>query len=77
MYAPPPADAMEFQLETGEPRTVWVRGQEVKVETTAVRVPLADQGPKRPSLQGTHPVVGDRRDDGSIITSSIPVASPE
>ncbi len=52
------ADAVTFVVEVGEPVTLTVRGEEVRVGTDEVRVPLDGQGPRRerePRLQ----LVGD------------------
>lgn len=62
-----------FELESGEPLEIAVRGETFTVTVgEPVSVPLADQGPSLASLNGTHPVTGDRRADGSLITASLP-----
>lgn len=67
-------DAITFRIIEGHDREVTVRGQVYTVGAEAVRVPLADQGPLRPSLRGTHPVSGLRRADGSLVTAEVPGA---
>ncbi len=66
-------EAVEFTFDGSGPLPISVRGQVVQVvpgETT--RVPLEDQGPRRPSLQGNSPVIGAARADGSLITAVVP-----
>ena len=66
-------DHMTFVLEQGEPVQVSVRGVEVHIASPeAVRVELDGQGLRLPSLDGSHPVTGNRRADGSVITSLVP-----
>ena len=37
-----------------------------------MEVPLDGQGPHLPSFDGTSPIVGRQREDGSVIVASIP-----
>lgn len=52
------ASCIRFELEEGSPVPVEVRGQPVMVDTTAVEVPLSDQGPHRVIPLGSTPLVG-------------------
>lgn len=62
-----------FEVVDGEPVTLSVRGEELTVARDApVSVPLADQGPRLKSLEGSHPVIGKVRDDGSVIQAVVP-----
>ena len=64
---------MTVELEKGESVDFTVRGKDFRVrEDQPVTVPLDDQGPFLPSLEGRHPVMGDRRADGSVMTASLP-----
>lgn len=67
-------DAITFRVLRGHDRDVTVRGTLFHVGREEVRVPLADQGPLRPSLRSTHPVAGLRRADGSLVTAEVPGA---
>lgn len=61
-----------FSLETGEPVRLRVRGVEYEVGTTPVKVSLVDQGICLPGLASSHPVIGGRRSDGTLITAEVP-----
>lgn len=64
---------MTVELELGDSVDFAVRGKDYRVrEDQPVTVALDDQGPFLPSLEGTHPVMGDRRADGSVMTASLP-----
>lgn len=65
-------DEITFEVVSGHDLEVWVRGEKIHVADEAVAVPLADQGPLRPNLRGTHPVAGLRRADGSLVTAEVP-----
>ena len=66
-------DHMTFALEDGEPVELSVRGVEVHVTgPEPFRVELDGQGLHLPSLDASHPVTGNRRADGSVITSLVP-----
>jgi alpha,alpha-trehalose phosphorylase len=66
-------EAIEFTVEEGEAVDLSVRDEAVRVLAGhPVRIPLADQGPRRASLQGSHPVIGAHRADGSVITANVP-----
>ena len=64
-----------FQVVEGDTADVYVRGKRVVVRAgTPSRVALDDHGPRIdhvPSLQ-----TGDRRPDGTLITASVPQATP-
>jgi alpha,alpha-trehalose phosphorylase len=65
--------AIEFTIEEGAGLDLTVRGQAVRVDIgQPVRIILADQGARRTSLQGSHPVIGAHRADGSVITAGVP-----
>uniref|UniRef100_UPI003CCC1EA6 glycoside hydrolase family 65 protein n=1 Tax=Tessaracoccus bendigoensis TaxID=72764 RepID=UPI003CCC1EA6 len=62
-----------FSLEVGEPVGVTVRGERVVVEGEGpVNVQLDGQGERLESLKGSHPIVGLRRADGSVVRSVLP-----
>ena len=64
---------ISFDLEEGEPVELFVRGEPVLVGNDGpVRVELDGQGESLPSLEGLHPVTGNRRADGSVITALVP-----
>lgn len=66
-------EAITFELEEGEARTVSVRGQDVRIEAgDPVAVPLDGQGPHRSPINALRSVVGDRRPDGTLITATVP-----
>lgn len=69
------ADKIAFQIESGDSAEFAVRGQPVTVTAAEpVTVALDGQGPEItgvPRLQ-----TGDRRPDGTLITASVPEASP-
>ncbi|MGO1385262.1 MAG: glycoside hydrolase family 65 protein, partial [Arachnia sp.] len=64
---------ISFALEEGYPVDVFVRGVGVTVDNgVPVRIELDGQGPMRASLVAAHPVLGNRRSDGSVITALVP-----
>lgn len=63
---------MRFTLECGEPIRVRVRGVEYEVGEEPLEVSLAHQGLYLPGLASTHPVIGGRRSDGTLITAEVP-----
>ena len=68
-------EAISFEVETGGPLEVNVRGQRLVIQPgTPIRIPLEHQGEELPSLTGRHPVTGGRRADGSVITANVPEA---
>ncbi|QCV89458.1 glycoside hydrolase family 65 protein [Acidipropionibacterium jensenii] len=70
-------DEIIFTLTSGRELDVTVRGEQIHLGDQPVHVPLADQGPLRPSLNGSFPVAGLRRADGSLVTAEVPDAVPE
>ncbi len=67
-----------FTLETGEPVRLRVRGVEYEVGAEPLEVRLAHQGLYLPGLASSHPVIGGRRSDGTLITAEVPeVPDPE
>ncbi|HEX2857351.1 MAG TPA: glycosyl hydrolase family 65 protein [Propionibacteriaceae bacterium] len=70
------AGRMVFTVVAGGELSVGVRGREVVVAPgEPVEVPLAGQGPVLRSLEGHHPVIGDLRADGTMITAEVPEPS--
>ncbi len=68
-------ESIRFTLEEGDAVDVSVRGTAVRVEGGhPVTVALDGQGPHLKSLNATHPVTGNRRADGSVITALVPDA---
>ncbi|MCA5895213.1 glycoside hydrolase family 65 protein [Isoptericola sp. NEAU-Y5] len=66
-------DALELTPETGEGARVVVRGQKVTVPAGEVtRVPLEGQGPLRPGRPSLRALSGNRREDGTLITATVP-----
>ncbi|MDO5736200.1 MAG: glycosyl hydrolase family 65 protein [Propionibacteriaceae bacterium] len=64
---------IRFTLEFGDPVKVFVRDEVVHITPgEPVQVELAHQGLCLPSLDATHPVTGNRRGDGSVITALVP-----
>ncbi|HMR50458.1 MAG TPA: glycosyl hydrolase family 65 protein [Arachnia sp.] len=68
-------EAISFEVERGEAVEVSVRGELVVViPGEVVTVELDGQGEVLPSLEGSHPVVGGRREDGSVVRAVVPEA---
>ena len=66
-------DALELEVETGEGATVAVRGEQVVVAPGAVtKVALDGQGPDRPGRPSLRALSGNRREDGTLITATVP-----
>jgi len=66
-------DELELVAETGDGAQVVVRGEQVKVapgEPTVVA--LDGQGPVRPGRPSLRALSGNRRDDGTLITATVP-----
>lgn len=62
------AESISFEVEEGGPVEVSVRTDHVTVHPgTRTTVALDGQGPRLPSLEGSHPVLGANREDGSEI----------
>ena len=69
--------SINFDVEEGGPVELSVRGEPLTVfPGTPAAVPLADQGPLLASL-GSHPVVGGRREDGSVVQAVLPESHPQ
>lgn len=65
--------ALELSIDEGEALTVEVRGQRIDVLPGApVMVPLEHQGPRIPGGPAAETVHGSVREDGSVITASLP-----
>ncbi len=69
--------AITFTVEDGHPVRLRVRGVEYQVGSEPVEVRLAHQGLYLPGLASSHPVIGGRRSDGTLITADVPVPDPE
>jgi len=70
-------DRMTFEVVAGGELSVGVRGEEVLVAPgDTVVVSLDGQGPLLRSLEGHHPVIGDRRADGTTISAEVPAPLP-
>ncbi|MDF1487832.1 glycosyl hydrolase family 65 protein [Tessaracoccus sp. HF-7] len=66
-------DSITFEVDRGDAVEISVRGEEILVEPgQVVTVPLDGQGERLPSLEGSHPVVGGRREDGSVVQAIVP-----
>ena len=66
-------DAIELDAETGDGAQVTVRGEQVKVVPGEVaRVALDGQGPVRPGRPSLRALSGNRREDGTLITATVP-----
>ncbi|WP_040281776.1 glycoside hydrolase family 65 protein [Tessaracoccus massiliensis] len=71
-------EAICFDVEEGGPVELSVRGEAVTVfPGTPATVALDGQGPVLPSLVGSHPVVGGRREDGSVVQAVLPESHPQ
>ena len=69
---------ISFALEDGCAVEVFVRGESTIVDSGhPVRVELDGQGPNLSSLEASHPVSGNRRSDGSVITALVPEPHPQ
>ena len=70
--------SIAFEVVAGGPVELSVRGKAVTVQPGEVSsVVLDGQGPELPTLHGTHPVVGHRRSDGSVIQAVLPEAGED
>ncbi|MFE5309943.1 glycoside hydrolase family 65 protein [Isoptericola sp. NPDC056605] len=66
-------DELELVAETGDGAKVLVRGEQVAVTAgEPVVVPLDGQGPVRPGRPSLRALSGNRRDDGTLITATVP-----
>ncbi|WP_265521952.1 glycoside hydrolase family 65 protein [Oerskovia flava] len=67
------ADTLELVCETGSGAEVSVRGERVRVTPdAAVKVALDGQGPVRPGRPSLRALSGNRREDGTLITATVP-----
>lgn len=72
------ASRIGFEIEEGESLTVSVRGSEVVVALGApVDIILADQGPILDGAPSMRALRGNRRADGTLITSAVPHLADE
>lgn len=66
-------DAIEFVCETGDGAEVFVRGEAVQVTPgEPVRVALDGQGPVLQGTPSLRDLRGNRREDGTLITATVP-----
>jgi alpha,alpha-trehalose phosphorylase len=66
-------DSFEIEAETGDGAVVGVRGTRVEVGAgQVVRVVLDGQGPVKPGRPGLRALSGNRREDGTLITATVP-----
>jgi alpha,alpha-trehalose phosphorylase len=66
-------DVLELACEIGDGAQVTVRGEEIKVTPEeVVRVTLNGQGPVRSGRPSLRALTGSRRDDGTLITTTVP-----
>lgn len=64
---------ISFEIEHGEQVQVAVRGVDYLVKAgEPTTVPLNGQGVRLPNLATTHPIIGGRRADGTLITADVP-----
>ncbi|GAA3941451.1 glycoside hydrolase family 65 protein [Microbacterium soli] len=70
------ADALRVEVRSGEPVDFWVRGERhrASVAEPAV-VALADQGPRRPGRPTLRQFEDARREDGTLMSPTIPVTT--
>src|SRR4051812_10111853 len=69
-------DAIAFQVLEGTGVDLWVRGRAVSVGPgPEVVVPLAGQGPHLSGRPSSAQFSGTRRDDGSLMTASVPIVA--
>ena len=67
------ADAITFVCETGESAEVSVRGETVRVAAgEPVTVALDGQGPVLEGVPSLRDLTGNRREDGTLITATVP-----
>lgn len=67
-------DSLTAELREGAPVAFSVRGEAFTV-TDTVTVPLADQGPVRPGRPTLQQIAAARREDGTLLSASVPVTS--
>lgn len=68
--------SITFEVVEGPPVELSVRGKTITVAAGEISsVVLDGQGLELPTLHGTHPVIGHRRADGSVIQAVVPEAA--
>ena len=68
------ADAITFKVMEGAGAELWVRGRRIIVlPGPEAVVPLAGQGPHLSGRPSSAQFSGSRRDDGSLMTASVPI----
>ncbi len=71
-------EAITLTVRSGPDLEVRVRGVSYVLSTDAPTVvALPGQVESLPDLTGTHPVVGDLRADGTVITANVPAGDPD
>ena len=72
------AEAISFEVEEGGAVELTVRGAGVTVQPgSPVTVVLEDQGTRLPSMEGSSPVLGENREDGSVVRAIVPESHPQ
>ncbi|CAN5571485.1 glycosyl hydrolase family 65 protein [soil metagenome] len=66
-----------FRVTAGEPVKLSVRGKGYVVADGPVCVPLAEQGPRIGGLLDISRLVGTKRDDGTMMTATVPHSWPD
>lgn len=67
-------DALTVEVREGEPVSFSVRGTAYEV-SDAVTIPLDGQGPVRPGRPTLRQIADARREDGTLLSASVPVTS--
>ncbi|HSO69360.1 MAG TPA: glycosyl hydrolase family 65 protein [Arachnia sp.] len=71
-------EAISFEVEEGGAVELTVRGAAVTVRPgSPVTVVLQDQGRRLPSMEGSPPVLGENREDGSVVRAIVPESHPQ
>ena len=72
------AEAISFEVEEGGAVELTVRGAGVTVQPgSPVTVVLEDQGARLPSMEGSSPILGENREDGSVVRAIVPESHPQ
>ncbi|MBB1515565.1 glycoside hydrolase family 65 protein [Tessaracoccus sp. MC1679] len=72
------AQAISFEVEEGGAVDLTVRGAAVTVQPgSPVTVVLEDQGTRLPSMEGSPLVLGENREDGSVVRAIVPESHPQ
>ncbi|WP_411155974.1 glycosyl hydrolase family 65 protein [Microbacterium sp. NIBRBAC000506063] len=74
LYITVTKDALTVEVREGEPVSFSVRGTAYEV-SDAVTIPLDGQGPVRPGRPTLRQIADARREDGTLLSASVPVTS--